>query len=326
MTLLLDDAVVRQVFSWSGATSALREAYAAESEPARFPPRSMARGEQAWLRTLSGAPGDSGLMGLKTIAAALSSRRVSYLISLFDQSSAELVALLDGHSITGYRTAATSALAADMLAKLGALSVAVIGSGFEAQNHLRAIAAVRTVDAVRVFSPRPQSRARFISELSDLGLAISAEDSAEAAVRGATLVICAARSYDESPTLLGEWLAPGSSVVSIGSTLPEQREVDPETMRRADLIVADELREVLDETGDALAARRDGVDLDSKTVSLSDLVSGRAPGRRDDGQVLLYKSVGGAIQDLAVAAMCVARAREAGLGATLPVKITPVAK
>ncbi|MBW8821583.1 MAG: ornithine cyclodeaminase family protein, partial [Streptomyces sp.] len=164
------------------------------------------------------------------------------------------------------------------------------------------------------------------SELSELGLAISAEDGAEAAVREATLVICAARSSDESPTLLGEWLAPGSTVVSIGSTLPEQREVDPETMRRADLIVADELREVLDETGDALAARRDGVDLESKTVSLSDLVSGRVRGRRDDQQVLLYKSVGGAIQDLAVAAMCVARARQAGLGATLPVEITPMAK
>ena len=326
MTLLLDDAVVREVFSWSGATSALREAYAAESEPARFPPRSMARGEQAWLRTLSGAPGDSGLMGLKTIAAALSSRRVSYLISLFDQSSAELVALLDGHSITGYRTAATSALAADMLAKPGVLSIAVIGSGFEAQNHLRAIAAVRTVDAVRVYSPRPQSRARFMDEVADLGLDISAEDQAEAAVREATLVICAARSQDESPILLGEWLAAGTTVVSIGSTLPEQREVDSETMRRADLIVADELREVLDETGDALAARRDGVDLESKAVSLSDLVSGRVPGRQDDRQVLLYKSVGGAIQDLAVAAMCVDRARKAGLGATLPVDITPVAK
>jgi ornithine cyclodeaminase/alanine dehydrogenase-like protein (mu-crystallin family) len=162
--------------------------------------------------------------------------------------------------------------------------------------------------------------------LSGLGLPISAADDAEAAVRDATLVICAARSHDESPTLRGEWLASGSTVLSIGSTLPEQREVDPQTMRRADLIVADELREVLDETGDALAARRDGVDIASKTVSLSDLVSGRVPGRRDDQQIALYKSVGGAIQDLAVAAMCVNRAREAGLGVFLPVEFTPVAK
>src|SRR3954453_9031198 len=137
---------------------------------------SMARGDQACLRTLSGAPGDTGLMGLKSIAAALSSRRVSYLISLFDQSSAELVALLDGHSITGYRTAATSALAADMLATQAALSVAVIGSGFEAQNHLRAVAPVRAVDGLKVDSRRPESRARFVSELSQLGLTISAED------------------------------------------------------------------------------------------------------------------------------------------------------
>lgn len=326
MTLLLDDAVVREVFSWGGAASALREAYAADVEPARFPGRSMARGDQAWLRTLPGAPGDTGLMGLKSIAAALSARRVSYLISLFDQSTAELVALLDGHSVTGYRTAATSALAADILATTGGLSVAVIGSGFEAQNHLRAVAAVRAVKQVRVYSPRPQSRTRFINELSDLGLTISADESAEAAVREASLVVCAARSHDESPTLHGRWLTPGATVISIGSTLPEQREVDSETMKRADLIVADELHEVIDQTGDALAARADGVDLVAKTVSLADLVAGRVQGRQDDQQILLYKSVGGAIQDLAVAAMCVERAREHGLGSRLPVEIQAVAK
>ena len=73
MTLLLDDSTVREVFSWTGAASALRKAYAADIESSRFPARGMARGDQAWLRTLSGAPGDSGLMGLKSIAAALGS-------------------------------------------------------------------------------------------------------------------------------------------------------------------------------------------------------------------------------------------------------------
>ena len=88
---------------------------------ARYPARVIARGGGNWLRTLSGVPGDSGLMGAKTIAGAMSVREVSYLISLFDQGSAELVALLDGNSITGYRTAATSALAADLLAPPGPL-------------------------------------------------------------------------------------------------------------------------------------------------------------------------------------------------------------
>src|SRR3954467_14463494 len=179
MTLLLDDDTVQSVFDWPLAIAALREAYAAADDETRYPARVIARGGGNWLRTLSGVPGDSGLMGAKTIAGAMSIREVSYLISLFDQGSAELVALLDGHSITGYRTAATSALAADLLATTGTLSVAGIGSGFDAQNHLLAIAAGRAIDAVRVFSPRPQSRTRFVSEMSDLALTISAEDNAE---------------------------------------------------------------------------------------------------------------------------------------------------
>jgi ornithine cyclodeaminase/alanine dehydrogenase len=97
-------------------------------------------------------------MGVKVIAGAFARRQVSYLISLFDQDTAELVALMDGNSITGYRTAATSALAADLLARAGALTVAVIGSGFEARKHVRALAAVRILHAVRVFSPRAESR------------------------------------------------------------------------------------------------------------------------------------------------------------------------
>ena len=90
-------------------------------------------------------------------------REFSYLISLFDQGSAELVALLDGNSITGYRTAATSALAADLLAPPGPLTVSVLGSGFEAKKHVRALAAVRELKSVQVFSPRAESRERFAS-------------------------------------------------------------------------------------------------------------------------------------------------------------------
>src|SRR4051812_48904197 len=228
MTLFLTDADVRSVFDWQAAVAARREAYARDVGERRFPPRTMARGEGRWLRTMTGVADDTGLMGAKLIAAAPADGVVSYLIPLFDQRTAELVALLDGHSITGYRTAATSAVAADLLSPPGALTVAVIGSGFEAQNHVRALAVVRDLKAVRVYSPRPESRARFVAELSDLPITQAA--SAEEAVAGATLVVCAARSRDETPTLLGKWLRPGMTVVSIGSTLPEQREVDPEVI------------------------------------------------------------------------------------------------
>jgi alanine dehydrogenase len=326
MTRVLDDETVRRVFDWRQAVAAVRAAYVADPDDARFPGRTMARGDHGWLRTLSGVPAEPGLMGLKLIAAAPGAGRVSYLITLFDQRTAELVAILDGHSVTGFRTAATSALAADVLAGTGPLRVAVIGSGFEARNHVRAVAAIRDLEAVRVYSPRSESRAGFIADLADLPVRITAAEYAEAAVGDASLVICAARSRDETPTLCGSWLRPGVTVVSIGSTLPEQREVDTEVLARSDFLVADALDEVLEDTGDLIAARDAGVDVTTKSVSLADLVGGRHPGRTHAEQIVLYKSVGSAVQDLAVAAMCVQNAARRGLGERLPVVIQPQQK
>ncbi|MFI7300706.1 ornithine cyclodeaminase family protein [Streptomyces sp. NPDC050121] len=326
MTLFITDADVRAAFDWADAIAALRSAYGAPPDETRFPSRTMARGDGLWLRTLSGVPGDGGPMGAKLIAASLRHRRASYLIPLFDQESVELTALLDGHSITGFRTAATSALAADLLAPAGPLHVAVIGSGFEAQNHVRALAAIRTLSSVTVFSPNPASRTRFTEELADLGLPLAPVESAEAAIADADLVICAARSRDEQPTLRE---APaGATVVSIGSTLPEQRELATEVIARAKVIVADMVDEVAHDTGDMIAAKEAGVDFAAKVVSLADVVSGRTTGRpaHDPDAVVIYKSVGSAAQDLAVAAMCTRRAAELSLGTKLPVTISPVSK
>ncbi|MGI5459136.1 ornithine cyclodeaminase family protein [Streptomyces sp. CA-249302] len=323
MTTFLTDADVRAVFDWREAIAALRSAYAAPPDEARFPPRTMARGEGLWLRTLSGVPGDGSPMGAKLIAASPRNRRASYLIPLFDQETVELRTLLDGNSITGFRTAATSALAADALAPVGPLRVAVIGSGFEAQHHVRALAAIRELSSVTVHSPNPASRTRFTEQLGSLGPPLHTADSASAAVEGARLVLCAARSRDESPTL--REVPPGTTVVSIGSTLPEQRELDTEVIRNAELIVADMVHEVAHETGDLIAAKEAGIDFAGKLVALADVVSGRVS-PPDADAVVVYKSVGSAVQDLAVAAMCARRAAELSLGTTLPVTVCPVAK
>jgi ornithine cyclodeaminase/alanine dehydrogenase-like protein (mu-crystallin family) len=201
----------------------------------------------------------------------------------------------------------------------------VIGSGFEARHALECLAAVRTLQAVRVFSPTPASRDRFAEGFRPR-LEITAVASPQSAVQDADVVVCAARSEDEAPVLHGAWLPAGCTVVSLGSTLPEQREVDEATMARAACIVADMPEEVRHDTGDAIAAANAGVDLAGKLVSLSDLVAGRVAARRDPADIVLYKSVGSALQDIAVAEMLLARARQLGLGVDLPANIVPISK
>ena len=269
-----------------------------------------------------------GHLGAKLIAASPKAGRVSYLVALFDEAM-ELDALIDGNRVTGIRTAATSAVAVDALALARPLRVALLGSGHEARAQLRALAAVRAIADVRVYSPTPANRQRFAGDVGDeLGLDVTPVAAAPEATGDADVVACAARSRDESPVLRGEWLNPGTTVVSIGSTLPEQREVDVSVLRRADLIVADVPGEVAHDTGDMIAAAAAGIDVTSRLVSLSDLIAGRVPGRRGAGAagVTIYKSVGSALQDVVVAGQLLATARQRGLGTPLPDTIKPVRK
>lgn len=324
-TLLLTDADVAALSDWRSAIDALTEAYGRETAAAMVPPRSMARGAGFWLRSLTAISPTGGTMGCKLIAASPRACCASYLISLFDQHTMALVALIDGNRVTGLRTAATAALAVDRLAPRRPLRVGVIGAGFEARGALGCLAAVRALQAVRVFSPTPASRERF-AEVFRPALDIVAVDRPEAALHGADVVLCAARSRDESPVLRGAWLPAGATVVSLGSTLPEQREVDEETMSRAACIVADMPHEVAHDTGDAIAATKAGVDLAARLVPLSDLVAGRVAPRRQRADIVLYKSVGSALQDIVIAEMLLTRARQQGRGVELPASIVPVGK
>lgn len=322
-TLFLTDADVTRARSWPDAVAAMRQAYAAPLTDGMVPPRAMARGDGKWLRALP-AVSPTGRLGTKLISASMRNRTASYLIALFDGETMALEALLDGNQITGLRTAATSALAVALLAPARPLRVGLLGSGFEAQGQLSALAAVRELASVQVFSPTAAKREALAATFArSHGLDITAVDSAQAAVTGSDVVICAARSRDETPILDGDWLADDATVVSIGSTLPEQIEVDLTTLHRSTVMIADMPEEVLHETGDLLAAAAAGLDMAPRTHSLNALVSGEVT---LPAGIRLFKSVGSGLQDIAAAEMILERARELGLGTPMAHSIVPVLK
>jgi alanine dehydrogenase len=326
-TLLLTDQDVSATADWNEAIQALRRAYAATVAPESVPPRSMARAPGVWLRSLTAISPLGGYLGCKLIAASMQARRASYLISLFDRATMNLDALVDGNQITGIRTAATAAVAVDALAPARKLRIAVLGSGFEARAQLTALAAIREISHVSVFSPTSANREHFAEQFRmSHGLSVQPTMAPEAAVVGADVVVCAARARNESPILFGSWLEPGMTVVSIGSTLPEQREVETDVIERAQLIVADMPDEVAHDTGDMIAAKRAGLEFMHKLAPLSDVIGGRRAARATPQDIMLYKSVGSALQDVVIAEMLLARARERGIGTVLPASIAPVAK
>src|SRR4051794_13562832 len=206
-TLFLSEADVRSVLTWESVVGALRDAYGLSFNEAMAPGRSTARGDRSWVRAMPAAHPDGRYIGAKLIAAGFVERKASYLIALFEQRSAELAALIDGNQITAWRTAGTSAVAVEALTEDRPLQVAFIGSGFEAQAQLQALITVRQVSKLKVFSPTLANRELFAARASkEHELDASPAETARGAVDGADLVIAAARSHDETPTIDADWL------------------------------------------------------------------------------------------------------------------------
>lgn len=320
--LFISAETARAVFRWEDAIRALQAAYAQPPEHAATPPRTIAQSGKAWLRTLPAAPPGGRYFGAKLMGMAMASATpgVEYVIVLFDRETSRIAGFLDANLLTGFRTAATSAAALDRLAPRSATRLGVIGSGLEASMHARAFAAVRELSEVAVFSPNPANRQAFAEAITrDLGVPARAAVSPEDAVGGADIVLAAARSRGEVPILFADWLKPGATVVSIGSTIPQQREIDVSVAARADLIVCDMLEEVLDETGDMLAAKAEGIDVDAKCFSLNALMAGELDARVAAAKAPMFKSVGGGMQDIVIAAMVLEKAVAAGLAQPLPI-------
>ncbi|WP_178131026.1 ornithine cyclodeaminase family protein [Reyranella sp. CPCC 100927] len=310
------DAVL-EVLKWPEMIAALREVYASAPQARHSPRRVVARNDSVWLRALAATPPGRRYMGAKVFGFSKSGG--TYAVILFDQESGALAGILDANHITGFRTGATSALGLDYLAPRKPLTVGVLGSGAEAQAHLAAVGHVRRIAAFKVFSPSVANRSAFAGRFRrELDVPGDAVGDARAAVDGADVIIAAARSRGEQPILFGDWLRPGTVVISIGSTLPEQREVDAGVVGACDLIVCDNVDEVVEETGDMIAARAAGIAFDDKLMSLSDLVLERHAARVRAARLPMLKTAGAAVQDLAVAELAFTKALAQGLTQEFP--------
>jgi ornithine cyclodeaminase/alanine dehydrogenase len=307
---------VRRVLDWDDVIARLRHAYSQPQSEHASPPRIVARDKGIWLRSLTAVPPGCRYMGSKLFGIGRL-RGLEYVVVLIDQETGRMAGFVDANPITAYRTAATSAVAVDRLAPANASTVGLLGSGDEARTHIRAVARVRKLRAVTVFSPTQANREAFAAQVeAELGIACQAVGSAEEAVGDNEIVIAAARSRNEEPILFGRMLKPGMTVVSVGSTLPEQREIDPSVVETCDLIVCDMVEEVVHETGDMIAAAQQKIAFDHKLLSLGQLMSDKIP---RPARLPLFKSVGAAIQDVVTAELALEKAIVQGLAVELPI-------
>ena len=220
------------------------------------------------------------------------------------------IALMDGTWLTALRTGAVGGLAADLLARKDAATVALFGAGVQARTQLEAVRCVRDITEVRVVSRTTKSAQDLAGELSGVD-AISLDDPDEA-VAGADIIITATNS--STPVFNGALVGPGTHVTGVGSFTTEMREVDATLVERARVIV-DHKEAALEEAGDIVGPIRDGlISEDVIAGEIGDIVLGRIAGRTEPEEITYFKSVGNAVQDVAVAArvLSVAEAEELG--------------
>lgn len=225
----------------------------------------------------------------------------------------ECVALLDGRAITAIRTAAASAVATDHLARRTASVLGLVGAGNLAIEHAHAVAAVRDIEAIVVWTRSAATLESFCAGTESLGIATQLVTSAEAVVAAADIV-CTLTPARE-PVVLGAWLRPGQHVNAVGAPpRPDHREVDSEAMSRARIVV-DSHSTVMAKSGGVLLALADGaITEDDVHTELGHVIVGSRPGRTSDDDITLFESVGMGLQDLATALLVIAKARELSLG------------
>jgi ornithine cyclodeaminase/alanine dehydrogenase-like protein (mu-crystallin family) len=314
VALLLTHEDVCAAVTMADAVEAMETAFREQGEgQVTQPQRLNTRAGKGWLRLGPAVLEGSGWMGFKAMNLC-PGQGVRYLVLLYTVADGALRAIMDAQHLTTLRTGGTSAVATRYLARPEPTTVGVLGSGVEARAQLEAMHALGLAHAARVWSPTAANRERFARELGDrLGIPITATADNRAAVDDCGLIVAAVRSPET--VLRGEWLQPGVHVNSVGTARPDQREIDPAVFTRAAVVAVDTREGVFGEAGDAIAAR-DAIDPDAVS-ELSDVVTGRAPRRTDPRQITLFKSVGTAVQDVALAALVYERARERGLGTAI---------
>jgi len=319
--LIVNQAEVRRLLPMAECLGVMEAALAALARgEAQLPLRQvlMLPGGQAAFAAMPAHLSSPAAIGIKVITVFPGNHGTEYdshqgAVLLFETERGRLLAVMDATSITAIRTAAVSGVATRALARPEASVLALLGSGVQAATHLDAVALVRPLRRVRVWSRDPAHVARFVERARTRHpFDIEAAGSAREAVEDAD-VVCTVTSSRE-PVLEGVWLRPGTHVNAVGASVRTARELDSAAVAAARVFV-DRRESAANEAGDLLIPRAEGaIGDDHVQGELGEVLIGKVGGRRTDTEITVFKSLGLAVEDVASAHHIHARARAAGAG------------
>ncbi len=316
MALYLTETDVKEMLTMDIALEAVESAHRAHGlGNAVDVPRNRTRIPTAALHILQGALPDQGVFGYKAYTTSRAGAR--FLVHLFDAATGAPLAVIEADTLGMMRTGATGGIAAKWLAREDAAEVGLFGAGWQAGSQVEALASVRPIRRVKVFSRDEEKRRAFCAKLSQrTGVEVVPSRSAEETVRGSDVVVTITTA--STPLFDGDWLAPGTHVNAAGANALIRREIDEKSVQRAAVVCVDSRATALREAGDLLPSLEKGRLAEGRMVELGEIIAGVRPGRSSREEITLFESQGMAIQDLATAKRLLEIARLQGRGRELP--------
>ena len=219
-------------------------------------------------------------------------------IYAFDSTSGVQLAQIEADWLTAVRTAASTAVATDLLARKNVRVLGVFGSGMEARSHVLALELVRDFETVFVYSRNALKRDAFAKQMSkETGLKVQAVESADHAAAEADVILTATTS--SAPVFPGKLVRSGTLVDAIGRSAPDAREIDTDLIKRARVVV-DSREQALATYGDIMTSVKENVLRESDILELGELLSGNSRVQLNEKDLILFKAGGLAVLDAMV--------------------------
>ncbi len=241
---------------------------------------------------------------------------ISFHVMLYDTSDNHLIAVIEANRMGQIRTGAASGVATKHMANArDVITVGIIGSGYQAQTQLEAIANARKVGKAYVYSRSETNRQRYAQTMSEeIGIEVIAVSTPQEAA--AADVVCTITS-SVGPALKGEWLQPGTHINAAGNNSWMKREIDTRAIARSQTVAVDDIEQAKTECGELMRAAEIGRFSWDSAIPIHNIVAGKQPGRTSVDQITLFESQGIALEDIAVCERIYQMATERGVGRQL---------
>jgi ornithine cyclodeaminase len=318
--LVVPEALIAGLVSPADAFAAVEATFAAmaRGEAYNFPVVREALGEGRQYGFKSGLDRAGGMLGVKAGGyfpgnAARGITNHQSTVYLFDPESGRPTAMVGGNLLTALRTAAASALSIDRLARKDARVLGIVGAGHQAGFQLRAAARVRDWDRVIAWNLHPDMLPKLGAVAAELGLPFEAVGLDRMVEADAIITI----TSSPAASLMAAHVAPGTHLACMGTDTKGKQEVEPALVAKARLFTDEVAQSVT--IGEAQHAVTAGLVAEGDITPLGAVLTGAHPGRGSAEEITLFDGTGVGLQDLAVAAVAVARANERGLGVEVQV-------